>query len=270
MNNKHHTYTLVTGAGSGIGLAVCEELSKRGKHCLMVALPNESVHDKAALLSKKYGTHTAALECDLTLNEGIEQLFDWLSKDDLSVDCFINNAGIGYTAPLAEVNPQLLEKLLLLNVVASTKITRHLLPKMLLLPKAQLVFIASMAALQPTPQKAAYAASKAYLINFGRSLRSELHDSSVGVTVICPGGVYTNPAVKRRIEAAGKMGKLTAQSAEDAAMEIVSAAERNKEMHITGGWNRALYKLTLILPNSIKQKKMRRQFEQMKDEKGEA
>src|SRR5438067_4476974 len=114
-----------------------------------------------------------------------------LNHDQVVIDLLINNAGLGDAGPFATSDPTRDEQMLLVNVVALTLLTRHLLPQMIAKRRGAILNVSSVAGFLPIPGAAVYAATKAYVTSFSEALRAELHGTGVSVCALCPGPVHT-------------------------------------------------------------------------------
>jgi len=102
-----------------------------------------------------------------------------------------NNAGLGDSGPFATSNPKRNEQMMLVNMVALTSLSRHLLPQMIARKRGGILNVSSSAGFLPIPGFAVYAASKAYVTSFSEALRTELRGTGVSVCALCPGPVHT-------------------------------------------------------------------------------
>ena len=108
-----------------------------------------------------------------------------------SVDVLVNNAGFGDVGAFAREDPDRIDAMLQLNVVALTALTRALLPGMLARGRGRVMFVSSTAAFQPGPNMAAYCATKAYVLSLGEALARELRGTGVTLTTLCPGATHS-------------------------------------------------------------------------------
>jgi len=107
------------------------------------------------------------------------------------IDVLINNAGLGALGPTAKVAADALENLIRINILALTRLTHAVLPGFLRRNTGTIINIASMIAVMPTPSGAGYSGSKAYVLNFTRSLQMELAKTNIIVQAVLPGPVRT-------------------------------------------------------------------------------
>jgi len=130
-------------------------------------------------------------ETDLADLAQLKELVAWLEREKINVDLLINNAGLGDSGPFATSNPKRNEQMMLVNMVALTSLTRHLLPQMIARKRGGILNVSSSAGFLPIPGFAVYAASKAYVTSFSEALRTELRGTGVSVCALCPGPVHT-------------------------------------------------------------------------------
>jgi short-subunit dehydrogenase len=107
------------------------------------------------------------------------------------VDILVNNAGFGTSGPFASEDPDELQRMLQVNIVALTALTRSLLPGMIERKRGRILNVASTAAFQPGPFMAGYYATKAYVLSLSEALSEETAGTGVTVTCLCPGPTKT-------------------------------------------------------------------------------
>jgi len=116
---------------------------------------------------------------------------EWLDRERIDVDVVVNNAGLGDSGPFATSDPIRNGQMTLVNVVALTSLTRHVLPQMIAKRRGGILNVSSSAGFVPMPGSAVYAATKAYVTSFSEALRAELHGTGVSICALCPGPVRT-------------------------------------------------------------------------------
>lgn len=179
-------YVLITGASSGIGQALAEEFAAHGYGlCLNAARPGPLEAVKRDL-ETRYQVPVHTFPLDLAQLGGAEELFRQAEPFPIAV--LVNNAGFGLVGPEAQTDPEQEKRMLVLNVVSLTELTRRFLP-LLEERKGALLNVASTGAFQPGPYTAAYFASKAYVLSYTRAVRREA--PGVTVSVLCPGSTRT-------------------------------------------------------------------------------
>jgi short-subunit dehydrogenase len=178
---------LVTGASSGIGLAIAQACARRGLALVLVARRLDRLQGLAADLQARWGVPATSLAIDLARPEAAGKVVDQLHARGLTIDALVNNAGIGVRGAFVSNEWAAEEALLQLNVFSLTRLTKLLLPGMVQRGYGRILQVASTAAYVPGPHMALYYASKAYVLSLALALREELRGSGVSVTALCPG-----------------------------------------------------------------------------------
>src|SRR6266496_3730331 len=176
---------LVTGASSGIGLALAPLLAERGATLALAG------RDAVALAEIAERTGGEPLAVDLAEPGGAERLAGLVLERHGRVDLLVSNAGAGWAGDLAAMPLDLAERLVTLNLVAPVRLTRLLLPGMLERGRGHLVYVTSIAGATGVAREAVYAATKAGLATFADSVREEVAGRGVTVSVVVPGVVDT-------------------------------------------------------------------------------
>jgi uncharacterized protein len=230
-------YTLITGASMGLGKELSIECARRGKNLILVALPGSNLRQLCEELGHTFGIRAVCRECDLTQEAALNNL----ARDILmnySVDQLINNAGIGGTTRFEEASPEYLDRIIHLNIRATTMLTRLLLGELKSHKSALILNVASMAAFGALPYKTIYPASKAFIYSFSRGLSRELHDTGVKVVVLAPGPFISNQDVFRRIMKQGFLARLGVMTAREITRQAISGAENGRYVIVPGIWNK--------------------------------
>jgi short-subunit dehydrogenase len=175
---------LVTGASSGIGLAVVEKLVDAGVRVAMVARRLATLEKHGARLGADR-SHPFAV--DVTDFEAILELPDRVVAHFGRLDILVNNAGLNHRGPILQHSARALSDVITTNLTAPVVLTRAAVEK--LAPGGAVVNVASLAGMIPVPHEAAYSASKAGLRAFTRSLREEF--PKLRIATVCPGPVDT-------------------------------------------------------------------------------
>jgi short-subunit dehydrogenase len=185
-----HKRALITGAASGIGRALAQQLASRGTHLVLVDRDASGLQQAAeALQSTSVDVETHVL--DLAYSERIAPFCEALFARQLEIDILINNAGVVHYGPTEAMDSQDLERVLAVNLVAPLLLTQRLLPRLLARPEAHVLNVASIYGWYARRRTAAYHASKFGLVGWSESLRKE-YSGRLGITTLCPGFVNTN------------------------------------------------------------------------------
>jgi uncharacterized protein len=182
---------LVTGASGGIGADLARELARHGHDLILAArgvAPMEILADEL----RNRGAAVTVMAADLSQPAAAAALVQDIADLGLAVDVLINNAGLGECGRFDRGDPDRIDQMLQVNIVALTALTRLLLPGMLARRHGRIMLVASVAAFQPGPRMAVYFATKAYVLSLGEALSYELRGTGVSVTTLCPGATATN------------------------------------------------------------------------------
>lgn len=239
-------YAVITGASSGLGKAFAFELAKYKMNLVLVALPNEGLPELTAQL-KTHEIDAAWYETDLTVHENVLSVTDWINKN-FSVSLLINNAGMGGTRRFIEADADYINRIIQLNVMSTSLITRALVHNLMRQPKAYILNVSSMAAFSPMGFKTVYPASKAFVHHFTRGLYQELRDTNVFVSVVNPGPMKTNHDATARINRQGLFGRLGLLSPEKVAAISIRQLFKRDTMIMLGWGNGISWLLMKILP----------------------
>ena len=239
-------FAVVTGASAGLGKCFALELAKRGINTILVSLPGEGLIN-VAFQSRDLGVESYIRETDITKKENIIELCDWIN-DNHEVFMLINNAGTGGTCRFAEAAPEYLDRIIQLNITATTMMTRLLLPSMMRQEKAYVLNVSSMASFSPIGYKTVYPASKRFVQHFSRGLYEELKNTPVFVGVVHPGPMKTNPDVTDRIERQGVFGQLGLLAPEYVALKSVTQLLKRDTLILLGWMNKLNWLLMGITP----------------------
>jgi len=190
--NKHHErgLALITGASAGIGATYADRLARRGFDLLLVARSQARLDDLAARLRAEAGVNVETWRADLTVAADVAQVAQRLNGDP-AISMLVNNAGVGATGALLGADPESLENMISLNVVAVTRLAVAAATAFAARGQGTLINIASVLALAPELFNGAYSGTKAYVLNLTQALQQELGPQGVRVQAVLPGATRT-------------------------------------------------------------------------------
>jgi len=256
-------YTLITGAGTGLGKALAKECAGRNMNLVLTSLPGEDLPEYCKLLIDQFGVDVACLEEDLRQENSVYILAEKI-LGKYPVDMLINNAGVGGSKAFGSVAPDYLDNIIMVNVRATAMLTRLLLPELQKHKRAYILNVASLASFSPFAFKTVYPASKAFIWSFSRGLYEELKGSSVFVGVIHPGPMATNADVSARIKTQGWIGQMGLLSPERVAKIALKNLIARNSLVIPGTLNKLSYAMMKTVPTwlqlSICARIVRREF----------
>lgn len=221
---------IVTGAASGIGLAIARELAEQGCELELVDVDGEGLRRASDELGPRVlGSHVL----DLSDTDEVDVFAKRFVEEGGPVDVLVNNAGTLWFDPFERMPIEEWDRLMRVNLDAPARLIHGLLPAMRRRPGAHIVNIASMLGLAPQRNMAAYCTSKHGLVGLSLTLRTEL-SPAIGVSVICPGLIRSN--ILGNAKASGRTTykrdypkHLTAPP-EVVAKKVVRAIEKNKRI----------------------------------------
>ncbi|MGE8497689.1 MAG: SDR family NAD(P)-dependent oxidoreductase [Pseudomonas sp.] len=232
-------YALVTGASSGIGLALAEALARRGRNLILVARQRDALESIACELTQRFGVEVLFLVCDLSEPLQVSGLLHELEHGERTIDLLVNNAGLGSAGAFVAQDWSREQELIEVNVLALARLCHAVGNVMAGQGSGQILNVASVAGFHPGPGMSNYYASKAYVLHFSEGLREELKAYGVGVSVLCPGLTRSAFFRKARMNLEPlEQGNLL-MSAEEVALHAVRALEKNRAV-IIPGWRNAL------------------------------
>ena len=186
MNNR--PVALVTGASSGLGHGLSVRLARAGYRIGLCARRQEALQEVAAEIAAMGGT-ALAIPCDVGSRAEVEAAVERCEEELGPIDLLLANAGVsGNTIP-EDLRAEVVETVMRVNFLGAVYAVEAVLPGMLERNRGHIVGMGSLAGFGGLPISAAYSASKGALHNFLESLRIDLRDTGVDVTLICPGYV---------------------------------------------------------------------------------
>lgn len=230
----------ITGASSGIGEALALAFAEQGAH-LILSARNELEINRVGAACIKAGAGSVLVQgLDLERHDSIPGIVETVLNKVGKVDILVNNGGISQRSLAKETSLEVDKKLMAVNFFGTIALTKALLPNMLMHQLGHIVTITSLTGKFGSPYRSSYAASKHALHGFFDSLRAELNDSHIQVTLICPGFVRTNVSKNALTGTGAKLG--TMDEATDNGMEpdrlahkILQAIVNGKEEAYFGG-----------------------------------
>lgn len=240
---------VVTGGGDGIGRQVVLELLRRGASVAALDLRGEALATTAAMAAA--GERLATFTADVTDRAAIDALPDQVATRLGAVDGLVNVAGVIQPfVPFVDLDVETMERVVGVNLWGTVNTIKAFLPGLVERPEAHVVNVSSMGGFLPVPGQTVYGASKAAVSLLTNGLWAELQGTTVGVTLVMPGGVSTdittNSGVAMPTGVDPGDSKLPMTTPEDAAKQIVDAVERNR-LHVYVGKDSRMMNLLVRL-----------------------
>lgn len=178
---------LITGASAGIGAELARCHAQAGHNLVLVARSADALQALATELRTRHGVQTRVHAADLAQRGAAEALHASLEQRGIVVDVLVNCAGVLHQGAFTALDAAKHQAIIDLNISALTAMLGCFVPDMVARGRGRVLNVASVAAYQPIPSLACYAASKAYVLSLSESLAEELQGSGVTVTALCPG-----------------------------------------------------------------------------------
>ncbi|MDE2364143.1 MAG: SDR family NAD(P)-dependent oxidoreductase [Hyphomicrobiales bacterium] len=248
---------VVTGAGGGIGRALALDLAARGAALALTDRDPQTLAETAAAC-RAQGADVSEHAFDMADAHAIAALPEAIVARHGRADLLINNAGVALGGEFDQIGLDDFEWLMAINFWGPVRMCKAFMPHLRQRPAAHVVNISSLFGLIAPPGQTAYCAAKFGLRGFSESLRHELDETEIGVTVVHPGGVRTNIANNARIPAglnspdlALQMQKFNAfltTDPKDAARQILDGVEKRAPRVLIGSDARRGDRLQRLMP----------------------
>jgi hypothetical protein len=246
MKNVPFGSALVTGASSGIGAAIAEELGRAGVPTVVVARRRDRLEE----LAERHDCFDV-LVADLTTDADQRAVAERISADT-PIDLVVNCAGFGTTGPFHELDPVRLAREIELNVGALTQLSHAALAAMVPRRRGWLLNVSSIAGFQAAPRLAVYAATKAFVTMLTEGLHEEVRGTGVHVTALCPG--LTRTEFQQVSSTARSVERYPAglwKSAEDVARTGLNDVIAGKALSVPGIAYKSLVAAAGVAPRSV-------------------
>ena len=240
-NYWHNKTVLVTGASSGIGRGLALEIAARGGRLALLARRDDLLREVVDEINAQNGT-AIAVAADVRDSKAMRAAADRVRAELGPIDVLIANAGIGTTKAAAQLDPEQVAQVIDINVIGAVNSVAAVLPEMVERDSGQLVAISSLASYRGVPKSAAYCASKAALSSFFESVRIDLRNTGVIVTIIYPGFIKTPLTAGRK----AKMPYL--MEVDYAVKKIVTAIEKGKKSYAFPWQLATIVRAGMIMP----------------------
>jgi 3-oxoacyl-[acyl-carrier protein] reductase len=181
---------LVTGASQGIGEGIAKVLAQQGARVVVAARNEEKLKALAAGIAEA-GGQALPLVLDVTQPETFGERLKSLPEDFAGIDVLVNNAGVTADNLLARMSLEDWERVLRTNLTGAFALTKEVIRGMMKRRWGRIINVSSVVGMMGNAGQANYAASKAGLIGFSKSLARELGSRSITVNVVAPGYIQT-------------------------------------------------------------------------------
>ncbi len=185
-------YALITGATSGIGLAMARVLARKNYGIIMASSSKNRLSKAKKSMNERF-PHVKIYDIveDLSLEGSGARLYKKAMDIGVDINILINNAGYGLVGPTEKIDMEKDVKMLYLNMISPTVLCKLFLKDMYKKRNGKILNVASVGSFQPGPYNSTYFASKAYLYSYSMAIRYEAKKYGVTVSTLCPGTTKT-------------------------------------------------------------------------------
>ena len=232
-------YVMITGATSGIGLAIAKVFWEKGHDLILVGRDEAKFRQlETVLRAQKSDLRLVIYRQDLSKQGAGRVLYSWVKESGFVVDILINNAGAGYVGEFCECSECKMVELMHLNMASLTELTYHFAKEMKARRSGKILNVASTGAYHPGAYTAVYYATKAYVLSLSEALYKEMKPYGVTVGSLCPGATATGFA-----KSAGREDAGFAMSPDFVAREAFKGIEKGQRVIVPGMQNKLLIKV---------------------------
>ncbi|MFT5576508.1 MAG: short-subunit dehydrogenase [Bermanella sp.] len=245
LSERYGQTALITGASSGIGKAFARTLASQGIDLVLVARRTELLEKLSAELSSSFNCRALVRTADLSKAEDIEILFE--SLGELEIDMLISNAGFGLKGAFEEDDLAKQISMVNTNAIAPLILSHRLLPAMKARGRGAIIFTGSIEGETGFPWSTSYAATKAFVHQFGGGLWAECRGTGVDVLVLSPGSTDTDAPRLQGIRDDQLVGVMSPEHVAEEALAQLG----KRPLWIPGWHNRFFIGLLRILPRAL-------------------
>jgi short-subunit dehydrogenase len=243
---------LLTGASRGIGAATAVELARRGASLAIAARTKKSL-DAVAAQCRDLGAEVHVIVADMAQEAEVVAMVAAADEALGGIDVLVNNAGLGLTDPIAELEPADLRYVFEVNVMAPHVATLAVLPGMIARRRGRIINVGSVASHISSPNLGGYSSTKFALKAITDALRMELSGTGVGATLICPGPIATDFVVNSAGEVEGRLPtKPIGAPPRDVAKAICKAITRGSAELFIPAYYQALVGANSVAPQVLR------------------
>jgi uncharacterized protein len=250
MEDLSNRWSIVTGASSGFGVQFAKLLAERKSNLVLVARRVEPMERLAAELRREHSVQVVVEPIDLSRPGAGAELKSRLDERGMPIDILVNNAGHGLYGSFVDQPLDKIIGMLQLNMVTVTELTHIFARDMVKRKNGHILLTASLLGYQAVPGYAAYAASKAYVLQFGEALHQELKPHGVSVTALCPGFSETGFGEIARLEVSTLL-RLMITKPHDIAKAGIAAMLARRSTVVPGFLNKATVLSERLMPRPM-------------------
>ena len=229
MTHSVERVALVTGGSRGIGRAIAERLAESGHRVVVNYSSNQEAADAVVSGIEASGGSALAVQADVSDREDVDSLFESAMSAFGPVEILVNNAGITRDNLLLRMADEDFDRVIATNLRSTFLCTKAAVRGMLRARWGRVISIASVAGISGNPGQANYAASKAGIIGFSKSIAKEVGSRGITSNVVAPGFIATDMTdglgdeIKRTAEASISLGRFGAPGEVAAAVDFLAS-----------------------------------------------
>jgi len=242
------TCALVTGASSGIGYEMSVQLATSGVRVIAVARRRDRLEELARQFK-----NIVVLVADLTTDSGLATVETRiLDASATPIDLVVNNAGIGSSGLMHEIDADRLSREVQLNIDALTRLSHAAIRAMVPRGRGYLLNVSSVVSFQPLPKLAVYGATKAYVTSLTEALHEEMRGTGVRVTALCPGLTRTEfQSISSTEKYSRDFPEFAWLDATDVARAGLRDVARGRVLSVPGALYKALVTVSDLMPRAV-------------------
>lgn len=263
MTDRRGAVVLLTGAAGGIGRAIAHRYARDGAALVLADVDEGGLEDLAGDLARSAAADVLTVAFDLGDEEACARCVQAAVARFGRVDVLVNNAGITHLGSVVETRSEVFRRVMEVNFFGAVAMTKAVLPPMMAQRAGHVAVLSSIAGVAPLIGRSGYAASKHALHGFFGSLRGEVAEAGIGVTLVCPTFTRTGigagalgpdggPAGGRRTET----GVLLDPA--DVAEAVHRGVRRSRRLVVVGRTGKAAYLLARFAPALYERLMLRR------------
>lgn len=245
-------YTLLTGASSGIGYEMANQLAAKSLNLILVARTETKLQQMQAELTNKYGILVQYFVADLSDVNAAKDLYKKVQQENLLVTHLVNNAGVGNYGNFTETSLEEELSMIQLNISSLVVLTKLFAKDMVSRKSGRIMNIGSLLSFLPFPYFAVYSATKAFVMAFSETLAAELEGTGVIVNSLYPGTVDTGFTTEKMQST--NLHKSKPMHPKEVAAQGVKHLLSGKGKKVVGFQNWFNSKLSSFVPDSIMMK----------------
>lgn len=252
-------YALITGGSSGIGYELAKLFAADQYNLILVSRDQERLQGLQQELGQQYGVEVQAIAKDLSLKESPMEVYQEVKAKGIEIDVLVNDAGQGVYGQFTETDLDRELDIIQLNIGAYVVLTKCFLKDMVGRGSGKILNVGSIAGELPGPWQSVYHGTKAFINSWSESIRSEVKDKGVTVTVLLPGATDTDFFHKADMEESKMVQETKLADPAKVAKDGFEALMSGDDKIISGLKNKVQVAMGHVMPDSMAADQMNKQ-----------